>query len=274
MCRSLALPGNEEGTKKKSFELIRNYPMSQAINISASDILHQVKLSCQISSIVEQIVTRKIIISAADEAGITVEAEELQQAADSIRLLSKLRSADETLIWLQKNSLSVDDFEEMVYTNVISGKLAEYLFGKKVEPWFFEHQLDYAGAVMYEVILDDEDLTMELFYELQEGEMSFPEVAHQYIQDKELRRTGGYRGIVRRKELKAEISAAVFAAKPPQVLKPIVTSKGIHLIFVEELIQPELDDKLRYQLMSDLFGAWVKQQVEDVEVLSNIESVN
>ena len=248
--------------------------MSQAINISANDILHQVKLSCQIPAIIEQIVTRKIIISTAAEAGITVEPEELQQAADNIRLLSKLRSADETLVWLQQNSLSVDDFEEMVYTNVISGKLAEYLFGKKVESWFFEHQLDYAGAVMYEVILDDKDLAMELFYELQEGEISFPEVAHQYIVDKELRRVGGYRGIVRRKELKAEISAAVFASKPPQVIKPIVTSKGIHLILVEELIQPELDDKLRYQILSDLFSDWIKQQVNELEVLSNIESGN
>lgn len=248
--------------------------MSQTISISGNDILHQVKLSCQIASIVEQIVTRKIIISAAAEVGIEVDTEELQQSADNIRLLSKLRSADETLLWLKKNSLSVDDFEEMVYTNVISGKLAEYLFGRKVEAWFFEHQLDYGGAVIYEVILDDEDLGMELFYELREGEVSFSEVAHQYIQDKELRRVGGYRGIVRRKELKAEISAAVFASKPPQVIKPIVTSKGIHLILVEELIQPELDDKLCYQIMSDLFAEWVKGKVEEVEVLSNIELGN
>jgi parvulin-like peptidyl-prolyl isomerase len=244
--------------------------MSQAINISANDILHQIKLSCQIPTIIEQIVTRKIIISAAAEAGITVEPDELQQAANNIRLLSKLRSADETLVWLQQNSLSIDDFEEMVYINVISGKLVEYLFAKKVEPWFFEHQLDYAGAVMYEVILDDKDLAMELFYEIQEGEISFPEVAHRYIVDKELRRVGGYRGIVQRKQLKAEISTAVFASKPPQVVKPIVTSKGIHLILVEELIQPELDDKLRYQVMSDFFSDWIKQQIEEVEVLNNI----
>jgi len=42
---------------------------------------------------------------------------------------------------------------------------------------FVEHQLDYAQIVMYEVVLDDEDLAMELFYALQEGEISFPEVA-------------------------------------------------------------------------------------------------
>jgi hypothetical protein len=245
--------------------------MSHAITISAQDILQQVKLSCQIPCIVEQIVTRKVVKDAAAEAAIKVEAEELQKAADQIRLISKLKTADETWQWLNKNCLSLDDFEEMVYTNVISGKLAQHLFADKVEPWFVEHQLDYAGAVIYEVILDDEDLAMELFYALQEGEMSFPEVAHQYIQDTELRRRGGYRGIVRRTEMKPEISAAVFAAKPPQVLKPIMGAKGVYLIWVEEVIKLLLDEKLRYQIISDLFGAWVKQQVEEVEVSSDFD---
>ena len=125
--------------------------------------------------------------------------------------------------------------------------------------------MDYIGVIMYKVVLDNEYLAMELFYGIQEGEMSFYEVAHQYIQDTELRRKGGYRGIVRRKELKPEISAAVFAAKPPQVLKPIVTSSGVNLILVEEIIQPELDDKLSSQIMFNLFDEWLKQQIEQVE---------
>jgi parvulin-like peptidyl-prolyl isomerase len=240
--------------------------MSQSIRISSEDILHQVKLSCQIPSIIKEIVTRKIIASAAAKVGIKVEIEELQKAADNIRLMSKLKSADDTWAWLQKHGLSLDNFEELIYTNVISGKLAHHLFADKVEPFFVEHQLDYAGVVMYEIVLDDEDLAIELFYALQEGEMSFPEVAHQYIQDTELRRCGGYRGIVRRREMKPEISAAVFAATPPQILKPIVTSKGVNLIFVEELIPPQLDKTLAYKIGADLFSEWLKQQTEQVEL--------
>jgi parvulin-like peptidyl-prolyl isomerase len=245
--------------------------MSQAITISREDILHQVKLSCKIPSLIEEIVTRKIIASAAAEAGIKVETEELQKAADSIRIMGKLKSADDTWAWLQKHGLSLDDFEELIYTNIISEKLAQHLFADKVEPFFVEHQLDYAGVVMYEVVLDDEDLAMELFYGIQEGEMSFYEVAHQYIQDTELRRKGGYQGIVSRKELKPDISPAVFAAKPPQVLKPIVTSKGVHLIFLEEIIQPELNNKLRYQILSDLFAEWLKKQIEKTKVVASME---
>jgi PPIC-type PPIASE domain len=238
--------------------------MSKTITITSEDILHQIKLTCKIPEIIEQIVSRKVIISAAEEAGIKVETEELQKAADQIRLANKLNSADDTWKWLKKHGISLDDFEDIVYSTVISGKLTAHLFKDNIEPYFFENQLNYASAVIYEVVLDDEDLALELFYIIREGEMSFYDVAHKYIQDTELRRKLGYRGIVRRQELKPEISAVVFTATPPQVLKPILTSKGVHLILVEEIIQPQLDDKLRYQIVGDLFSEWLKQQIEQV----------
>lgn len=240
--------------------------MSQPITITNEDILAQVKLSYKIPEIIEGIVTRKVIANAASEAGIKVETEELQKAADQIRLMSKINSADDTWAWLEKHSLSIDDYEEIVYSTVISGKLAAHLFADKVEPYFFQNQLDYAGVVMYEVILDDEDLAIELFYAIKEGEMSFYDVAHKYNQDKELRRKGGYRGIVSRKDLKPEISAAVFAAKPPQLLKPIMTSSGVHLILVEEIVQPQLDNVLRHKIGLNLFQQWLKQQITQVEI--------
>lgn len=241
--------------------------MSQTITITSEDILHQVKLSCKISEIIEQIVTRKVVKNAALEAGIKVEIEELQEAADKIRLANKLDSADDTWVWLEKHNLSLDDFEELISTNWLGNKLAQHLFANKVEAYFFENQLDYAGIVMYEIVLDDEDLALELFYSIKEGEMSFYDVAHEYIRDTELRRKGGYRGIVRRKDLTPEISASVFAAKPPQIIKPIVTSRGAHLILVEEIMESQLDEKLQQKIASDLFSEWLKEKIIKFEVV-------
>lgn len=246
--------------------------MSKVITVSCEDIIHQLKLSCQVPSVLENLLTRRIIVSIAEEVGIKAELKELQQAADNIRLMNNLRRTNETLAWLQKHCLSMDEFEEVAYISVISSKLAQHLFADKVEPFFVEHQLDYAQAVVYEVILDDEDMAMEFFYALQEGEINFHEVANEYIQDTELRRCGGYRGKLRRTDLKPEISAAVFASTPPQILKPILTSKGAHLIFVEELIQPQLDDTLRLKILSDLFSEWLKRQIEQLEVEIDLNS--
>ncbi|MDZ8188397.1 MAG: peptidylprolyl isomerase [Nostoc sp. ChiSLP02] len=240
--------------------------MLDLLVVYKDEIIHQIKLSCQLPNIAESIITRKIIINTAQELGIKVETKELQEAADSLRVFNRLESAETTWSWLQKQSLSLDNFEELVYYNVISSKLAEYLFADKVEQHFVENQLDYTQVIMYEVVFDDLDLAMELFYAIQEDEISFSEVAHQYIQDDELRRSGGYKGILNRTDLKSEISAKVFAATPPQLLIPIVTYKGAHLINVEEIIKPELNQTLHLTIISQLFSEWLKQQLEQVQV--------
>jgi parvulin-like peptidyl-prolyl isomerase len=238
----------------------------QEININKEDIIEQIKLSCKVPSLVEEITVRKIVENTAQILGIEVDTQELQQTADKIRLTNKLNSAAHTWNWLEKHGLSLDDFEKIAYLSVLSARLAEHLFTDKVEPYFFEHQNDYISAIAYEVILDDEDVAIELFYAIQEGEISFYDVAHKYIQDEELRRHGGYQGALRRKDLKLEISAAIFASQPPQLLKPILTAKGAHLILVEEIISPELDNNLRNIITLELFYYWLQTQVAAVTV--------
>ena len=242
--------------------------MSSAITITVRDIYRQAKLSRQVPSLIEAIVTRKIITSTAQEAKISVETQELQQAADEFRLFNQLQNAEETRMWLQKHDLTLDDFEELIYTSLFSDKLAQNLFAKKVESYFIEHQLDFAGAIIYEIVLDDEGLATEFFYAIEEKETTFYALARQHCREAEMRRKSGYKGIVRRQELKPEISTAVFAIERiPQLLKPIITSEGVSLILVEEIILPELNEELQWQISSHLFSQWLKQQVEETEII-------
>lgn len=246
--------------------------MSKELKISSVDILQQIKLSCQIPELVQAITNRKIVADAANKAGIKVETTELQKAADNLRVANKLLKAEDTWAWLKKHYLSVEEFELLAETNLLSAKLANHLFADKVEPFFYENQLNYVAAAIYEVVLDDEDLALELFYALQEGEISFAEIARQYIQNPELRRAGGYLGVKTRSELRPEIAAAVFAGNPPGVIKPIVTPKGVHLIWVEEIIQPQLNDLVRLKILSDLFANWLKQQSSTWDINVDLDS--
>jgi parvulin-like peptidyl-prolyl isomerase len=246
--------------------------MSKSLTIFREDIIHHIKLSCQIPGVVQAIAFQKMITKAALEAGITVTPEELQQEGDKLRVAKKLVKAQDTWTWLKKHHLSLDDFEELAHNNILSQKLAHHLFANKVEQFFYEHQLDYIAAATYEVILEDRDLALELFYALQEGEITFQEIARQYIQQPELRRAGGYQGTRRRSDFRPDIAAAVFAASPPEILKPIVTPKGVHLIWVEEIIQPKLDEELRCAIQQQLFSGWLQQQFETLEILAVLDS--
>lgn len=240
--------------------------MLKTITITEEDIFQQIKVSLDLPKLIEKTINRKIIENAVDEAKIAVEVEDLQKTADLFRLSNKLETAKDTHEWLEKHHLSVEDFEKMTEFNLKSGMLIQHLFAEQVEPYFYQNQSNYTGAVIYEIVFDDPDLAMELFYSIQEKEISFFEAAHQYITNTELKRKCGYLGKLTRKDLKPEISAAVFASNPPELLKPITTAKGVHLIFVEEIIKPELDNQLRAQILSDLFSEWLKKQNEQLEV--------
>ncbi|MBE9232186.1 peptidylprolyl isomerase [Cuspidothrix issatschenkoi LEGE 03284] len=242
--------------------------MSDILKISHQDIIEHLKISCQIPSLLEAIATQKIITETAAKANIKIEIAELQQAADNLRLANNLIKAEETWQWLQKHYLSLDNFEEIAHLNILSAKLAHHLFADKVESFFYAHQLDYSGAVIYEVILDDEDLALEIFYALQEGEISFQQIARQYIQNPEIRRAGGYQGVRKRSDFRPEIAAAIFAANPPQLIKPIITPKGVHIIIVEEIIQPELNEQMRATILGNLFTNWLKEEVNKLEVVA------
>lgn len=242
--------------------------MSDILKISHQDIIEHLKISCQIPSLLEAIATQKIITETAERANIKIEIAELQQAADNLRLANNLIKAEETWQWLQKHYLSLDNFEEIAHLNILSAKLAHHLFADKVESFFYAHQLDYSGAVIYEVILDDEDLALEIFYALQEGEISFQQIARQYIQNPEIRRAGGYQGMRKRSDFRPEIAAAIFAANPPQLIKPIITPKGVHIIIVEEIIQPELNEQMRVTILGNLFTNWLKEEVNKLEVVA------
>lgn len=247
--------------------------MAKVLNLLPEQMFEQLRLFAQIPTIEAKIITREIITRASNEANIVVEPEELQRAVDNWRLMNQLDSVEATQSWLKKHYLSLSEFGELISATVLSSKLAQHLFQDKIEPYFVDYMLDYMQVAMYEIVLDDEGIAMELSYAMNEGEISFFEAAYQYIQDLELSRRGGYQGTIYRKDLKPEISAAVFAVNPPQILKPIVTSDGVHLIKVEELAKPQLDDLMRQKIMSELFDSWLTQQAQQFEVKIDFGSI-
>jgi parvulin-like peptidyl-prolyl isomerase len=236
-------------------------------SIAADDLLQHLKRSQKLREVIESFVTLQLITQTTSELGITAQVDELQQAADIFRQQNNLLTTQKTWAWLQAQVMTLDDLEALAEQAVLSEKLANYLFDNPAtERHFFENRVHYATAVIYSVIFTDVDLAIELFYAVQEGETTFPAIAHQYITDPELRRRGGYRGILRRKELQPEVSAAVFAATPPQILYPVIVQNQAHLIFVEEVIQPELDQVLKSSIRAELFNKWINRQLKSVDI--------
>ncbi len=241
------------------------------LHISGADIMRHLKLSYQIHNVLNGIASQKIIAKTAFSADIVVTAEEIQEASNQFRLKNDLVKASDTFAWLKKHDLGTEDFEEILEQQILASKLAKHLFADKVEAFFYQNQYDYESAIIYEIILDDKDLALEIFYAVQENETTFFEVAKKYIPDPELRLQGGYRGICYRRDFRPEIGAAIFAADPPQILKPISTPQGIHLIWVEEIISPKLDANRQIQIQHKLFQNWLSSQINNLLLTTEYE---
>ncbi len=225
--------------------------------LTPEELLKEVKLSLQLPHLAGEIRIHKLIAETAQEKGIKPDAAALQEAADQIRVSHNLTGAAETYAWLEKYSLLMDDFEELALRSCLRHQLAEHLFADKIEPYFVQHKLDYMSAVLYEVVFDDEDLAMEIYYALQAGETTFSQVSHNHIKKTGLHHPVRYLGKLRRAALNPEVAAAVFSTIPPQVLKPIVSAQGISLIYVNEIYMPSLTEQLRNEILVDLFDSFL-----------------
>jgi parvulin-like peptidyl-prolyl isomerase len=235
--------------------------MSIDLNITTEDILEQLKISRKIPEIMEQILTRRIVRAEAENIGVKVEIPELQDAADLFRAKNRLISAKITQQWLEMNQLSLDEFETIIHLELLSDKLKNAVLVDKVEQHFYQQQLDFDRVAMYEVILDDKELATELYYSIREGEIKFADVAAKYIKDPELKRKGGYLGQIGRKDLSQGLRSIFSVTSYPQVIKPIATAKGFHLIWVEEIIKATLDEATYQEIQSQLFKEFLSEKI-------------
>ena len=240
--------------------------MLKPIKINLSDALKRLRISCKLPLVLQETVRHQIIHNTAQAEGIVVSDLELQQAADDFRVRYNLYNPATTWEWLKTNHLTGDDFEQLICESIITSKLIKHLFEQQVEPYYYEHLLDYTQAVLYEIVFDDFDRAIEQFYAIEERETTFAEIARQYIQQPNLRRQYGYLGLRSRTSLNSAISAAVFASNPPQLLKPVIVDKNAHLLLVEEIIEPQLDEPLRNKILHQLFSDWLEKNLQQYSI--------
>lgn len=111
--------------------------MSEPIFITHEEIIEQLKFSLQIPTTMRENARRKIIRNTAQAKHITLSEREMQQAADSFRLQNNLSSSQDTLNWLEKHNLTVEEFEKLVYYKSWALKLAQELYGDRAESYFY-----------------------------------------------------------------------------------------------------------------------------------------
>ncbi|NJK36661.1 MAG: peptidylprolyl isomerase [Oscillatoriales cyanobacterium RM2_1_1] len=229
--------------------------------LEQAEILNFLQRHLRIRDISQQVLSQKIIDQTAEERGITVTTEEIQVEADSQRHSRRLEKASDTLDWLTEQLVTPEEWEAGIRDCLLAKKLSEHLFADQVEKFFAENRLDYDQIVFYQIVLPNERIAREVFYQIEEEEISFYFAAHLYDIDQNRRQRCGYEGKLSRRSFKPELAAAVFAAIPGEVTQPIETPEGYHLILVEEFIPAELTPEREQEIIKRLFSDWLTSEI-------------
>jgi parvulin-like peptidyl-prolyl isomerase len=230
--------------------------------VTPDEILRFLRKTLRLKETHYEILCQKIIGQVAQEKNMTVSQEEVQSDINQMFAEISLEQVSDVLLWMKERLIRVDDLEAGVYDRLLRKKLADSLFFDVAERFFYENQADFDRVVLYQTIVPYERVIDDVIHQIIEQELSFYEAAHLYDIDERRRYQCGYEGIFYRSDLDSDIAEASFTASIHEIVGPIRTDKGYHLLLVEELIPAEFTDQRRQEIIHRMFQEWLSQELD------------
>ncbi|NEU78041.1 peptidylprolyl isomerase [Nostoc sp. UIC 10630] len=197
------------------------------------------------------------VLSMCQQLDLTVTDEELQTSGDAFRLEHKLLGISETLVWLQQQRITVEDWSRGIKLELLTKKLKEHLFGDVIDAHYLSHRQHYQRVALSQILISDLTEAKKVIYAIQESNESFCALALEYSKGKQSKQNGGFVGVRFLSELMPEIVQAISQAKEGEVIGPIHTKLGYHILKIEKRFPAEFSES-REQIFKSLFQDWLQ----------------
>lgn len=167
-------------------------------------------------------------------------------------------SWDEFNLWcesLEVSSKSIWHFGQRL------DALSEEIWGPMVASHFLKYRSDYDSVVLNVVRVTDPDLATELYFQLEEGESDFSDLASHYGQPQDQAQRGRI-GPVLVRQLNPLLERVVRRYSPLELIPPLDINGNVHLMRIESLEPARLDQQLHRQIVQQLRHEWLQSQLE------------
>lgn len=225
------------------------------------DVIAYLRRSHKIAEVAALAECDTLVLNICEQLGITVSDEELQAAGDAFRLEHKLLGASETLAWLQEQRITVEDWTQGIRVPLLTKKLKEHLFADAVDAHYMSNRNDYKRGALSQILVRDLPDALKVANAIREEKTSFCALALEYSKGKQSQENGGFVGICFIAKLMPEITQVISEAKEGEVIGPIQTKLGYHILRIEKWFPVELSQSVREELLESLFQAWLREQV-------------
>ena len=220
------------------------------IQIACSQVLAHLQDSPLLPQLLQEIATEELIdrIAAQFQLDLTATPAEFERLSAQVAGIITFQGMNPTQIAaITTRTIKLQKFKQAGW----GSRVGEYF--QSVQP-----QLQ---RVSYSILLvEDGLLAQELFFRIQSGEQSFAELAIEYSQD-DTASQGGLIGPILTKDVAPEI-IQVLSQLNPGGLSPLF-QLGYHYGFIRlnQIISPQLDERLSQLLLDELFGNWIQTQL-------------
>ncbi|BAY12297.1 peptidylprolyl isomerase [Calothrix sp. NIES-2098] len=224
------------------------------------EILAYLRSYGKIAEVAAQVEYNTHILKFCEKFDITVSDEELQAAGNEFRRSHNLLSASETQTWLDRQRMTAEDWTEGIRVKWLEQKLKEHLFGEQVDSDYLNNRKQYKRVALSQILVQDLNDALKIFQALQKENASFCALALEYSQGKQSKDKGGFVGVHFLPKLMPEVAEAIANANEGEVVRPIQTKLGYHIIRIEKWFPVHLNESLREELIDSLFQAWLRER--------------
>lgn len=163
--------------------------------------------------------------------------------------------------WLDERAWTQDDLLAHVIHTIALSRFASQRFGPGIEETFLNRKRDLDTVVYSLLRVQDEGLARELWIQLSEGEISFPEAASRYSDGPEAS-TKGVIGPMALGQLQPELADRLRSLQCDELREPLQAGPWWILLRLEQLTPAKLDEAMRQRLLEEQLNQWLDQRCD------------
>lgn len=223
------------------------------------------------------LIRSRVLEQSAADMGIELTDDDIE--AQRAEIIEEVGGQEAFAQVIESNNLSDETVEEQIRELALQEKVAEELTADlEADPDDVQAAYDqtYGTASARHILLETEEEAQEVLARVEGGE-DFGELAQELSTDPTAEENAGDLGEFTRQQMVPEFSEAVFAAEEGDLLGPVETDFGFHIIEVLEIDEgpplSEVEDELAAQLLegdrSEVLGDWLTEHLQDAEITVN-----
>lgn len=236
-------------------EMLEKPSLPEIDPITDEQILSCLRKSCQMAEVYAQAEKDVRVLAMCERFEIMVSDEELQVAGDVFRTENRLTGAAETMGWLAQQRMSVEDWSEGIRLKLMMEKLHEHMFGALVDSHYMNNREDYQRVALSQILVQDASEAARMMKVLERDKSAFCRLALETSKGRQSKAQGGFVGVRFLAELMPELTAVLKVAQEGDVVGPVQTQIGFHVLKVERWLPVDLSE-VRQAVIEKFASVW------------------